>query len=755
MEKEIQNSPQTEATEKHEGLSRRTFLSGTGGAAVAVAAAGLLNDDILSQTSGTPSAEPAAGKPPSPAKATAPKTPKGVKYPHLLSPMKIGNHVLKNRIIGTPAAPHFLVGPDSCPNEAIMHAYASTARAGAAIVVLSQPISVHPTTEEDVIKLLKTNPDVVNPDHGTNTGHFPTWDLANAGCQNLLSQLTEAVHFYGSLCLMKPMMRMAPGYDVSAGLPTKAITSTRNSEASGAVVTAAPPAEEKKEAPEEVLQKVIESGVLQAVLAKECGFDGVWLHCAYREATTARMLSPMTNRRTDQYGGSLENRARFSIQLFDAIKKRCGQDFFIMVAMSGCEPVGGYTLDDGAEFARLFTGHIDLLELKGDPGERDSTPSNFMPGRTPFLFMSEHYKKKGITVPVITSGGFTNLDWAEDALAAGKLDAVGMCRALIANRDLIHLAVEGRNEDVRPCIRCNGCYGNGEFAPWNSTCAVNPVYGMEHKVDQMITPPTDKKKVAVIGGGPAGMEAALIAAERGHTVTLYEKTGRLGGAFNTFENVSFKWPHKDFKEYMVRQIGKSGVKVRLNAEADAAIVKKEGYDAVIVAIGAESIAPDLPGIKGKNVIYARDVYGKEATLAKDVVLIGGGYLGTETGMHLAEKGHSVTVLEESKVLAGDAARGHFYERMEYAWEQMPNFRPMVQARCTGITEDGVTYMDGDGKQQSINAGSVVVAAGMKAKTEPALKFAGTCAWFYMVGDCQEAADLRNAIRSAFSTASKL
>jgi 2,4-dienoyl-CoA reductase-like NADH-dependent reductase (Old Yellow Enzyme family)/thioredoxin reductase len=755
MEKEVKNDPLLNTVEKPEKTSRRSFLSGTGGVALAVAATSLLGDRASGQSSGVASEERAAGKPSVPAKTAAPKMSKSIKYPHLLSPMKIGNHVLKNRIIGTPAAPHYLVGPDGNPTEAIMHGYANTARAGAAIVVLSQPIAIHPNNEEDVLKLLQENLDVVNPDHGTNAGHFPTWDLANAGTQNLMSQLTEAVHFYGSLCLMKPMMRMTPGFDVSATKQDSAMTSTRNSEVSGAVVTAAPPVQVKKEASEEILGKVIESAVLQAVLAKECGFDGLWLHCAYREAPTARMMSPLTNRRTDQYGGSIENRARFNIQIFDAIKKRCGQDFFLMVAMSGCEPEGGYTLDDGAEFAKQFAGHIDLLELKGDPGERDSTPSNFVPGKTPFLFMSEHYKKKGVPVPVITSGGFTNLDWAEDALATGKLDAVGMCRALIANRDLIQLVVEGRNEDVRPCIRCNACYGNGEFNPWNSTCAINPVWGLEHKIDRMIAPSADKKRVAVIGGGPAGMEAALIAAQRGHSVTLYEKTGRLGGTFNTFENVSFKWPHKDYKDYMVRQIGKSGVKVRLNTEADAELIARENYDAVLVAIGADPAVPEIPGIKGKNVLFARDVYGKESMLAKDVVVIGGGSVGVETGMVLAEKGHNVTVLEKTNVMAGDAAHSHFYERFEYAWKQLPTFKPVVQAICNGITEDGVTYLNADGKQQTIKAGSVVVAMGAAPRTDQALKFAGTSGRFYLVGDCKEAADLRNAIRSAFSTASLL
>lgn len=757
MGKEVKNNPQLDATKKQEGLSRRTFLSSTGGAALAVAATGLLNDRAVAQPSAVPATEKTADKPPVPAKAAVSKMGTVPKYPNLLSPMKVGNHILRNRIIGSASGAHLLQGPDPSPTQEIMIHHANTARAGAAIVVISQPLKIHPDPDQT---------DVLKP--GSNP--FITWDIANTGTRNMLSQLTEGVHFYGSLCFWKADIRPPSGYDVSVTSVGHGIDSEKEERGGGQAKAKSsseqPPQAfpEKKELTEEMLKAIIDNAAEQALLGKEgCGFDGIWLHCGYRGAPTARLMSPLTNHRTDKYGGSLENRARFTIELCDAIKKKCGKDFLIMAIMSGEEPKGGYTLDDGAEFAKLFTGHMDLLALKGDTGSVNS-PDNFVTGPdkyTPNLYMTEYYKKKGVTIPLISDGGFTDMELAEKALAAGKTDAVGMCRALITNRNFMQLALEGRNEDVRPCIRCNGCHINGQAytpwnqTPWNSICYVNPTFGMEHKIDKMVSPPTDKKKVAIIGGGPSGMEAALIAAERGHSVTLFEKTGRLGGAFKTFEKVSFKWPHTDFKNYMVRQIGKSNVTVRMNTEATPEMIKKEGFNAVLVAIGAEPILPDIPGAKGKNVVQVTDVYGKEDTLAKNVVVIGGGQTGVETAMHLEEQGHIVTVLEESAVLARDAVRVHFYEEFQQALSKHVNCKVILQARCNKISETGATYVDSDGKEQSIQAGSVVLAVGMKAKSGQALKFYGSSAGFYTIGDCRLAGDLRTAMRSAFGVASQL
>jgi thioredoxin reductase len=475
---------------------------------------------------------------------------------------------------------------------------------------------------------------------------------------------------------------------------------------------------------------------------------------AYRGSAMARFLSPITNKRTDKYGGSLENRARFANMLADGIKKRCGKDFIVHACFSGYEEEGGYTLEDAVEYAKLFTGHFDMLEIRGVSGDA-SQPPNYNLETTPFLNAASAIKKGAPGIGIIAVGGFQDLNLSEEVIASGKADFIGSARAWICNIDYGQLAYEGRNEDVVPCLRCNGCHLMSYYKPWNSYCAVNPVWGLEHKIDSMISPPQGKKKVAIIGGGPAGIQAALIASKRGHDVTLFEKSNHLGGNLKLIENVSFKWTHKNYNGYLERQIKKFGVSVRLNTEATPDDIRESGFHAVIAAIGAEAIIPDIPGIKQANVILAADVYGNEADLAKEVVIIGGGETGVEAGMHLAELGRSVTVLEMSNKLAKKSVPIHYYSMFREAWEKLPNFKWVLNARCSAISQDGVVYIDADGKEQSVNADIVVIAAGISPKTDSALKFYDSADRFYMVGDCKTVGGLQSAVRSAFSAAVRL
>ncbi len=664
------------------------------------------------------------------------------KYPHLLSPIKVGNVVFKNRLIASPSKPHFIQGPEPYPADSVITHFANKAKNGATVVTCSMN-APSVVTDKDPRQVPEAHSDF-NPERlwFAWSHHAPSYNILNSRCQNYFSQLTEAIHFYGAKASMQIFADVPQQYDVSTGIPSKAVYGD------GSISTLG------KEIPADLLDGIADDYAFQATLLKEMGFDMVFLHMAYQLSILGRFLSPLTNKRTDQYGNSLENRARFPIMVADRIKQKCGRDFLIEASMSGGEPAGGFTLEDATVYAKMFTGHIDLLQVRS-PTMDPQHPTGFIQEKTPLLYMAEAIKKSGAGIKVVTIGGFQDLDICEDVIASGKADFIAMARSWITNPDYGRKAYEGRNEDVVPCLRCNACHMSSYYDTWASTCAVNPVWGMEHRIERMIQPPTDKKKVAVVGGGPAGMEAALIAAGRGHKVTLYEKSGALGGLFRKFENVSFKWPHKDFKNYLIRQVSKANIDVRLNTEATPEMIKKGKYDAVLVAIGAEPVVPQIPGINGKNVVFVVDVFGKEDTLGKDVVVVGGGEVGVEIGMHLAEKGHNVTVLEMTNMLARDAAPIHYYAMFREAWQKLKNFNGIVNARCTGIMADKVIYVDGNGKEQSVKADSVVIAVGMKAKDDLALKFYGAGDRLFMIGDCRVSGNVQKAMRSAFSTASTL
>jgi 2,4-dienoyl-CoA reductase-like NADH-dependent reductase (Old Yellow Enzyme family)/thioredoxin reductase len=650
------------------------------------------------------------------------------KYKNLLSPIKIGNTVFRNRLIVSRSSPHFSQGTERYPTEATITDYANKARNGAALVTCGGVGMPHFILEKDLAAFAKDR-------------SLPgLYDLNDRNCLIYLSQLTSAIHFYGGKASMQIGGFVPVQYDVSTGIP--------------GVDIGLPTVRKGKEIPASLLDGIADDFANQAAVLKRVGFDAVYLHMAYRLTILGRFLSPLTNKRTDKYGGSLENQARFPIMVADRIKKKCGSDFIIEASISGAEGKGGRTLNDTIKQAKMFAGHIDLLQVRTtdiDPAH----PTGLNPEHTPFLSMAEAVKKSGAKIAVVTAGGYLDPAVCEDIIASGKADFIASARTWISNPNWGLLAYEGRAEDIVPCIRCNICIGGSHSSPFGSVCSVNPRWGLEHKIERMIEPPARKKKVAIVGGGVAGMEAALVASGRGHQVTLYEKSGSLGGPLKTAANVAFKWPQKEFINYMVRKVGKAKVQVLLNTEATQQMLKAKKYDAVLVAVGAEPIVPSIPGIKGKNVVCASEVYGKEKALAKKVVVIGGGEVGIETGMHLAQKGHEVTLLEMGDKLAPNAPKEHYYPLLKEAWEKQANLKCIVKACCESISAEKVTYLGADGKRHSIPAASVVIAVGMKPRNDLAQKFFGAADRCYLMGDCNVAGNIQTAMRSGYSTASMI
>jgi len=646
------------------------------------------------------------------------------KYSYLLSPLKIGNIVLKNRMIYANSLPHFLQGPETFPSDAIISFYANIARNGAAVV----------TCYGEDIRQRKNL-------HG-DEAHIPLMYIDDAGVQNCFSHLADVIHFYDSRASITLKLDDPQGYNISdLTLPNPLITGHYMIRPG-------------KEIPVDMMREMINNAVKKLQLYQSLGFDMVNIHMSYRSSIMANSFSPAVNKRTDKYGGSVENRGRFALELFQAIKKACGQDFLIEAQISGEEEPGGYTIDDLVKYAKLWEGYADILQLRAWDGSSAHPVGFNSQKKYPMtLRYAQAIKESGAKVITAPIGGFQDLELNEEYIATGKTDMIAMGRAFFCDAEYGKKAYEGRGEDVVPCIRCNKCHGVSMTGPWFSVCSANPTVGIGHRVNRMIDAVTVSKKVAIIGGGPAGMKAAIVAAERGHKVTLYEKNYFLGGQLYHADFASFKWPLRDFKDYLIRQVNKAGVEVLLSTEATPGMIKAKGYDAVLIAAGADPVIPDIPGADGANVWTPLSVYGNQQALGANVVVIGGAEIGVETGMYLAENGHKVTVLTRQKELAPDATPIHYAEILRAAWEALGNFSYVTEATTTRITAKNVTYVDAKGKAQSIKTDSVVVSAGSRPRQDEAMKFYGSAGRFFIIGDCREVGNVQKCMRSAFATAS--
>ena len=649
------------------------------------------------------------------------------KFHHLLQPVKVGNVVLKNRMTASPSRPHFMQGPENYPSANAIFHYANKAKNGASMVNIS---GLHAGSDPNGTK-----------------SHDGLFDYTDLKSQHYIAQMAEAVHYYGSKIQAGVGVMALPGWDVSAGLLSPAVVGD------GSVAQVA-----EHEITGEMLEKWADDIVEEmAILRYECGFDAAFLHMTYRGSVLGRLLSPLTNLRTDRYGGSLEARAAYCIELADRIKARCGKDFIIEGSISGHDPLdlpGGWTLEDSVEFARLAAGHFDILQLRA-PDIDPAHPIPFELGPTPWLYMAEAVKKANTGVLVAAIGGFSDPNIAERAIAEGKADIISMARSFISNPEFGRLVYEGRDEDIVPCLRCNKCHKSSWADPWVSVCSVNPTWGMEDKMPLMTVPPEEKKKIAVLGGGPAGMSEAIWLADRGHDVTIYKKTDHLGGLLDVTRNVDFKWTLQNFKNYLIRQVGRRNITVKLNCAPTHHELIAGGYSEVIAAIGSEPVIPAIPGVDGPNVITALAAYEQYAQLPETVVVIGGGEIGVETGMYLADQGRKVTVLEMRDMLAADSTPVHYYSMFQKAWEARPGFSAILNACVTGITPEGVRYLDSSGDERFLPCGAVVLSVGMKARSDEALVYWDAAYGFHMIGDCLKAGNIQKLRRGAYGLASQI
>lgn len=656
------------------------------------------------------------------------------KYSNLLSPLVLPNGVvLKNRMTAAASTNNLIQGNSAAwPREAMITMFSNRAKNGASMITVT---GLTEKGSEFFYRNIARDP------------KFTLFDLSNPTTQVLFAQLGECVHMYDSKMILQLIPKSTPDYDVSDG------ASPMNFIMNGPKV---PPA---KELTKEMLDEIKASQIEWAKYAQNAGFDGVLVHMCYRFSTAARMLSKRTNQRTDEYGGSFENRCRWPLEICKGIKEACGNKFIVQAVISGNDPEpDGWTSEDTVAFAKLAEGCVDMLQIRNpeiDPHHPTSYQKERYPNLKDAADITAGIKAAGICMAVETLGGYNDPDVMEEILEKGQADLIGSARIWISNPEYGKLIDEGRKEDIVPCVRCNKCHHRASHVtPQITCCSVNPKWGLEHRIDSMFDEPKCKKNTAVIGGGPAGMKAALVLAERGHNVTLYEKTDRLGGLLNTTDGVSFKWSVNDYKNWLVDRVCKTPeIQVVLNTEVTPEMLKQANYDAVLVGIGSTPITPKIPGIE--NARDAVSVFGNEESVGQDVVIIGGGEVGVDVGMHLAEMGRNVTVIEMTGMLCATSNIMHTYSHIKKYWESLPTFHYALNAAVSNVTENSVKYMDKDGVEHEINCSTVLYAVGLKPKSEEALKLFDTQAYnAYLIGDCgSNGGDIQRCNRSALGAAS--
>ncbi len=691
-------------------------------------------------------------------------SPVKIRYQKLLSPIQVGNVLLKNRMISTAGYPHMLQGSEDYPTEKVITHLSNRAKNGAAAVHLNffmrGEVGGPPERPHE-------------PVHGLWDAdmHFQSHDnsskinIVNNSSHNYLCQLIDSIRYYGSIAMTQPfgdytrtdMPGEGPGKmpggdfgdDFDHSDPERLLREEQGNCMGHPVDNIT----------KSQMQEYIDTTVKNALALKSFGFEMFSLHHAYHNSLASDFWS-QGNTRGDAYGGSVHNRARLMVELHDALRQALGPDFPIEVLLSVEGP--GVCLEDTLELCRLLEGKVDIIHVRH--GEKDpqhpvgytSSRQTPCPNLDAAAALRAGLHAQGTKMLVGVSAGLQNPDFNEKILLDGKADLICMSRAWICDSQYGEKVYEGRGEDITPCIRCNKCHVPNASDTFRSFCSVNPKIGREEKVERMAKPVTRQKNVAVVGGGPAGMQAALTCAERGHHVTVYEKERRLGGQLFHADYPSFKWPLADYRDYMARQLYKAGVDVRLNTTATFEMLDGENYDDVIVAIGPSFKKPDIPGADGPNTMLAIDVYGREETLPKDIVVIGGSETGTETGMYLAEKGHQVTVMTRQGMLAEDAPHAHYVVMQMDAYEAMPNFRRIRYVkRYISIDSDGVRYVDQDGQEQMIPCQMVVLSGGVDPRPADAAAFYGAGLHTHYIGDCCRPGDVHKAVTAGYGIACQI
>jgi 2,4-dienoyl-CoA reductase-like NADH-dependent reductase (Old Yellow Enzyme family)/thioredoxin reductase len=631
-------------------------------------------------------------------------------YPHLFQPLQIGDVVFRNRILAAPTGHTDIRADKTLGEDAILY-YARTAQGGCAAVCIG----------ECQIDLAR----------GGRGG--PMIDMGDPRSTTYLQKIADRVSRHGAVCSAE--LNHGGCYSASGLGPSVVDVDGRLS----------------VEMTPEQISETIEAYAFAAAHAKMRGCRMVTIHGGHGWLPQ-QFFSRFTNRRTDEWGGSAENRARFAVAICDAVHARCGRGFPVEFRISATEFESGYGLDEGIEYALALDGHADIIHVSaavhGTLSNDDwlRTSPGIFTEEGPLVPFAAEIKKRLTRSYVATVGSLTDPAMMEDIVASGHADFVAIARGLLADPDLPNKARSGRTEDIRQCLRCMYCWSN--LMSGGMYCAINPETSREAETTHAL-PPAVKKRVLVAGGGIAGMQAALTAAENGHEVILAEASGELGGGIRCERDVPFKRHVDDYIAQQERLIHRAGVDVRLDTAVDAELVRETAADVLIAAIGSKPIVPQIEGILSSGAISAQDAFSDPDAVGRRAVIIGAGLVGCELGIYLDSLGRDVTIIELGADIGagGNATHGLVVKRELRQRELEVRFL----TRAVRVSPDEVECETPEGTRV-FAADTVIYASGQSPLYGEAFALSQLTPYFHMLGDCNAVGNIGDAVKAAYTIA---
>lgn len=635
------------------------------------------------------------------------------KFPHLSSPITLGRTTFRNRIFSAPMGGTDITN-DGCIGPKSTAFYELRAKGGAGAVTVSE-LMVHPATDgshayhldESILNSLACA--TYTADAIRRHGAIPSLELSHSG-QFAGTYMTDKEKQHS-------LHQWGPSDGVRAdGVPVRALT-------------------------QELIDDIVAAYGHAAGLAKRAGFEMVMIHGGHGWLIN-QFLSPLFNHRKDGYGGSLENRTRFAVEVLKSVRAAVGPFFPIEFRMSGAEfAEGGYGLDEGVKIAQAVEPYADLIHVSAGTYQKTfgiTHPSMFEDhGRNVYLAAEI---KKHVAKPVAAIGGLTDPAMMEEIVASGKADVVYMARQLLADPETPRKIEEGREEEIVHCLRCFTCMAE-RAATGTRRCTVNPFIGRELDGTE-IQPAPVKKKVVVAGGGPGGLYAAYTAARRGHQVILMEKEGEVGGILKSEQAIPFKKEMYQLAHTYELLARKAGAEIRLHTEATPETVEAEKPDALIIAAGSRPLVPPIKGLDGDNVVIVNNYYKEKDKVGDHVVVFGGGLAGCECAIHLGREGKKVGIVEMRPTLAPDANVCH---------------RPLLLAEIaktatvhTGykgveVTPKGILCTDPSGKQVLVPGDTVICALGQRSRTDVVEALRNSAPFVRVIGDAARVSTITNAV----------